>query len=201
MAQWQTSNSAYGSFYKLPPREKVKDPQHALLVALAPAEPEPESEAAAALPEPDTSSAVPGAAVLLGARAVVQPGDGSCLFHSLAHGTSSDAGRLRHAVADLVESSPDTPIGGEPLREWIKWDSGLTPARYAGRMRGTGSWGGAIEIAVFARLFGIAVYVYEQVDGDPGRHRRVAAFLPPHETEQSAHLVYRGGVHYDALVL
>ena len=61
MAQWQTSNSTYGSFYKLPPREKVKDPQHALLVALAPAEPEP--EAAAVLP--DTNTAVPGAAVLL----------------------------------------------------------------------------------------------------------------------------------------
>lgn len=197
MAHWQTSNSTYGSFYKLPPREKVKDPQHALLVALAPAPPEP--EAAAALAEPEPNANVPGAAVLLGARAVAQPGDGSCLFHSLAHGLSSDAGRLRHAIADFVETSPETPIGGEPLREWIKWDSSLTPDRYSGRLRSTGSWGGAIEIAIFARLFGIAVYVYEQVDGDSGLHRRVAAFLPPHETEQSAHLVYRGGVHYDAL--
>ena len=36
-SRWRTSSQAYGAFYKLPPRESVKDPQHSLLVALAPA--------------------------------------------------------------------------------------------------------------------------------------------------------------------
>ena len=51
---------------------------------------------------------------------------------------------------------------------------------------------------VFARLFGVAVYVYEPLAA-AGSFQRIASFQPPHETEQQAHLLYRGGVHYDAL--
>ena len=51
---------------------------------------------------------------------------------------------------------------------------------------------------VFARLFGVAVHVYEPLAA-AGSFQRIASFQPPHETEQQAHLLYRGGVHYDAL--
>ena len=47
-SRWQTSSQAYGAFYKLPPREKVKGPQHSLLVALAPAVEPPSRETAPA---------------------------------------------------------------------------------------------------------------------------------------------------------
>ena len=47
-SRWQTSSQAYGAFYKLPPREKVKDPHHSLLVALAPAVEPPSRETAPA---------------------------------------------------------------------------------------------------------------------------------------------------------
>ena len=52
---------------------------------------------------------------------------------------------------------------------------------------------------VHARLFGVAVHVYEALAAEAGWFKRVASFRPPHETEQAAHIVYRGGVHYDAL--
>ena len=215
MSQWTTSNSAYGAFYKLPPRSKVADPQHALLTAIAPAATTPATAPATAAAPPvapaGASSPLGGSAVLRNARVVPQPGDGSCLFHSLSHASTLEEGRtpgarqmaeatrLRLSIADFVESQPSTSIAGEPLSEWVKWESGLTPSAYAARMRSPGNWGGAIEIAVFARLFGVSVFVYEPMPEDPGAFRRVAAFHPPHETDQSAALLYRGGVHYDAL--
>ena len=140
-ARWQTSNQAYGAFYKLPPRAKARDPQHTLLVALAPVIEPPSRERA------DQAAAAPQGLVLR-ARVVPQPGDGSCLFHSLVDGSTAEPQRLRHAIADFIEKQPDTPIGGEPLREWVRWDSCLPPAAYAAWMRGADSWGGAIEIAV-----------------------------------------------------
>ena len=137
-SRWQTSSQAYGAFYKLPPREKVKDPQHSLLVALA--------------VEPPSRETAPSAAdsqgLVLQARVVPQPGDGACLFHSLADGNQSEPLRLRHTIADFIESQPDALIGGEPLRAWVKWESRLPPSLYAARMRGADCWGGAIEIAV-----------------------------------------------------
>ena len=131
-SRWRTSSQVYGAFYKLPPRESVKDPQHSLLVALA----------------PTPSAAADSQGLVLQARVVPQPGDGACLFHSLADGHQAEPLRLRHAIADFIESQPDATICGEPLRAWVKWESRLPPALYAARMRGADCWGGAIEIAV-----------------------------------------------------
>ena len=105
-AQWTTSSSAYGAFYKLPPRGKIKDPQHALLLALCPAG-MPESAAlASAAPEAVSDDA---RVVLHGARTVPQPGDGSCLFHSLAHASSADAQR---SMPTCPHSTGNGPTGG-----------------------------------------------------------------------------------------
>ena len=134
-SRWRTSSQVYGAFYKLPPRESVKDPQHSLLVALAPT---------VELP----SAAADSQGLVLQARVVPQPGDGACLFHSLADGHQAEPLRLRHAIADFIESQPDATICGEPLRAWVKWESRLPPALYAARMRAADCWGGAIEIAV-----------------------------------------------------
>ena len=134
-SRWRTSSQVYGAFYKLPPRESVKDPQHSLLAALAPAVEPP-------------SAAADSQGLVLQARVVPQPGDGACLFHSLADGHQAEPLRLRHAIADFIESQPDATICGEPLRAWVKWESRLPPALYAARMRGADCWGGAIEIAV-----------------------------------------------------
>ena len=134
-SRWRTSSQVYGAFYKLPPRESVKDPQHSLLAALAPAVEPP-------------SAAADSQGFVLQARVVPQPGDGACLFHSLADGHQAEPLRLRHAIADFIESQPDATICGEPLRAWVKWESRLPPALYAARMRAADCWGGAIEIAV-----------------------------------------------------
>ena len=134
--------------------------------------------------------------VVRNARVVRQPGDGSCLFHSLAHGVGSSAGKLRGQLASFVEESPAAEIAGTPVKDWVNWDCGLTPSAYAKRMRGSGQWGGAIELAIFSHTNRVAVCVYEPNPG--GGYRRISVFGSADAPKQ-LHLLYGGRVHYDAL--
>ena len=147
---------------------------------------------------------------LRGARVVRQPGDGSCLFHSLAHGlrgkstpvACGSADAVRDAVAGFIEAQPEAEIGGTPLREWIRWESGGDVRAYCKRMRGDGEWGGAIEIAVFSRLVGASVHVFER-DPKAGADtfRLMSAFDHAGGAGRTieVRVLYSGRVHYDAL--
>ena len=68
---------------------------------------------------------------------------------------------LREEVASFVASHPDALLSGTPVREWVEWDCNLSTSAYAARMRGSGQWGGAIEIAITAMLKRVEVRVYE----------------------------------------
>ena len=134
------------------------------------------------------------------ARVVRQPGDGACLFHSLAHHVGGNGQALRREVADRIEASPNLEVAGTPLHKWVAWDSGgLAPPAYASKLR-SGAWGGALEMAVIAATFSVCIHVYEQQPGSSPAFKRMASFRPPGgEPVASAHVVYRGRVHYDAL--
>jgi len=133
------------------------------------------------------------------ARSVPQPGDGSCLFHSLAHFFGSSAGGLRKEAADIIERQPNLEISGTPLHKWVEWESGLSPAHYAARLRSPRTWGGALELAVFAAMTGGEVHVHEQI-GHSSSYRRIASFGSAGDSfTMIAHLAYRGRSHYDAL--
>jgi hypothetical protein len=82
----------------------------------------------------------------------------------------------------------------------VKWDSGTSCADYARKMS-RGCWGGGIEMACASRLKGCNVHVYER-DGRTGGYKRISAFDHPikPETRKIVRVLYRGGVHYDALV-
>ena len=73
--------------------------------------------------------------------------------------TGEDAGELRADLAKFVRDNPARLLGGTPVRDWILWDSGLTPAKYATRMEGGAAWGGAIEMAIFNLIAGRRVHV------------------------------------------
>ena len=124
---------------------------------------------------------------------------------------SGDATSLRNRVASFVESSPDTKIVGTPIRDWVRWESGLNPAAYARRMQTPGQWGGAIEIALTSHLERVRIYVYEPACD--GGFLRVAAFEPDENgagvncdsslpgSTRTVRALYGGKVHYDALVI
>ncbi|KAH8058733.1 hypothetical protein JL722_5965 [Aureococcus anophagefferens] len=153
-----------------------------------------------------------GNAYLRRGEVIRQPGDGSCLFHSLAYGLRlqnrhGDARQLRRELMDWLSRNPDASIADTPVGDWVKWDSNCSVDDYTARMRGAG-WGGGIEMAAFARRFDVDVHVYER---DPGGRRdlpykRVARFEPgdgapsPRGRPAPVNVLYCGGVHYDALV-
>mmetsp|Transcript_35826 Transcript_35826/g.94110 ORF Transcript_35826/g.94110 Transcript_35826/m.94110 type:complete len:231 (-) Transcript_35826:325-1017(-) len=149
---------------------------------------------------------------LEGATVVRQPGDGSCLFHSLSHGMRllegagselDTADAARDVVVRFIEKHSDAECAGSPLRDWIDWESGLDPVAYCARMRQAGEWGGAIELLVFSRIACVNVLVYERDPSKPRRFRLISSFeTDPNSCERArkpVRLLYSGRCHYDAL--
>lgn len=56
------------------------------------------------------------------ARVVRQPGDGSCLFHSLAHGLRDgvSAHALRNQIVRFIEGNADLEVADSPLKDWAR---------------------------------------------------------------------------------
>jgi len=132
------------------------------------------------------------------ARVVKQPGDGNCLYHSLAYGLGAPtvaAAVLRGAIAGYMEEHPELLIAGTALGEWIQMLTGQNVTQYARKMAKGSQWGGAPEMAVCSKMKNVNIHVYE---------RRGASFelTVPFDvgSSQTVRVLYVGGVHYDALV-
>lgn len=138
-----------------------------------------------------------GNVVLKHAHVQRQPGDGSCLFHSLCAGLGlgARAGELRRDLASFIRRNPQTEISGDTIEEWVRWDANTTCSKYAQRMEVSG-WGGGIEMAVCSLLKKVNVHVYEKRGG---AFQRISCFDHP-DAKKTVHVLYQGGVHYDALV-
>ena len=143
-------------------------------------------------------STLPGA-TLRNARVVRQPGDGSCLFHSLSYGLKDiNANTLRAEICNYIINNPNMLIADSPISDWVKWDSGSSVVDY-GRKMSRGAWGGGIEMAVVCKMKNVNVHVYEkQWDGSL---KRISAFdtsVSP-ESRPIIRVLYCGGVHYGML--
>ncbi len=144
-------------------------------------------------------SNLPGS-TLRNARVVRQPGDGSCLFHSMSFGLGdgTNASTLRRDICRFIQTNPSATISDTPLSEWVKWDSRCSVTDYANRMS-RGAWGGGIEMAVFMKIKGCNLHVYERKNG--GNFKRISAFDYPDkpESRKIVRVLYQGGVHYDGM--
>ena len=100
------------------------------------------------------------------ARVVAQPGDGSCLFHSVAFGLrdGSTARSLRQEVASVIERNPSYRILDTPLSDWIRMDKNVGVRSYVESLRG-GAWGGGIELAILSQTRRTTIEVYEARQG------------------------------------
>jgi len=56
-------------------------------------------------------------------------------------------------------------------------------------------WGGGIEMAAFSQMKRVNVHVFEKCSGG---YKRISAFNV-HGASKEIRVLYRGGVHYDAL--
>lgn len=138
-------------------------------------------------------------------RWVRQPGDGSCLYHSLSYGLRKlgradaqfNGHSLRKELADWCKANSDCTVAGSTFREYIWWDHKLTVCDYCTKMHDGGAvvWGGAIEIAACRKLYGVQVHIYSP-EGDG--YRRIAAF-GEESTAPTVAVIYVLQCHYDAL--
>jgi len=78
-------------------------------------------------------------------RVIQQPGDGNCLFHSLAYGLGqgNTASTLRADICRFMERNPSLEIAGTSLQEWIQMLAGSSIENYARKMAKGAQWGGA----------------------------------------------------------
>jgi hypothetical protein len=62
-------------------------------------------------------SLLPGSTIMR-AKVVRQPGDGSCLFHSMSYGLGNGltAPRLRSEICNFIQNNPDLKISDTPLK-------------------------------------------------------------------------------------
>ena len=145
------------------------------------------------------TSSLPGA-ILSNPRVVRQPGDGSCLFHSMSYGLrdGSSASSLRREICQYIRKNPDLTISDTPIKDWIKWDSGASVSEYASRMSGS-AWGGGIEMAALGKLRSVNVHVYERAGG---YYKRISAFDCPDNPQgkKTVKVLYQGACHFDAIV-
>lgn len=144
-------------------------------------------------------STLPGS-IIRNARVVRQPGDGSCLFHSMSYGLrdGSSANSLRREICRFIDKYPHVLIAETPISDWVKWDSQCSTAQYCRKMSG-GAWGGGIEMAVCSLMKEVNIHVYEK---SYSGFQRISAFDHPEnpESKHTVRVLYCGGVHYDALV-
>lgn len=145
------------------------------------------------------TSTLPGQ-TLRSARVIRQLGDGSCLFHSMAHGLGdgTSASSLRRQICAFIAKNPKVKIADTPLSDWVKWDSRGSVTSYVARMS-TGAWGGGIEMACMSLLKNCNVHVYERTRLG---YTRISAFDHPNnpEKKKTIRVLYGGGIHYDAIV-
>lgn len=128
------------------------------------------------------------------------PGDGSCLFHAVEAAAGRSAQDLRVVAADAVEANADVEFNDATLRQWILWETEMTPEQYAARMK-VGKWGGQIELCLLARGLDTPIEVYNQLPSK-GQYELQHTFPPASANRASAdpiRLVYNGA-HYDALL-
>jgi len=113
-------------------------------------------------------------------------------------GEQIQARQLRSELANFIQRNPKLEIAGDALEEWVSWDANLSVRAYARRMASGGAWGGGIEIAACALLKKTNIHVYEQ---RRGQIKRISCFDCPKPTRRLVHILYQGGVHYDALAV
>lgn len=130
-------------------------------------------------------------------RVCRQPGDGSCLFHSLSYGLKdgSSASVLRSLISSFIHKNPHYEISETPLSDWVKWDTNMSPGQYAQSIAG-GGWGGGIEMAIVSCLKGVNIHVYERKQ--PMGFKRISAFDHPQAPEKRriVRVLYCGRNHY-----
>ncbi|KWU46431.1 OTU-domain-containing protein [Rhodotorula sp. JG-1b] len=119
----------------------------------------------------------------------VVPDDNSCLFRAvglvLAPGDLDASTTLRRVTAGAIQADPET---------YSEVLLGRSPADYIATILKPSSWGGAIELSIFAKHFSTEIWSIDVQTGRVDRFGQDAGY------DTFVLLIY-SGIHYDALTL
>ncbi|XP_050229582.1 OVARIAN TUMOR DOMAIN-containing deubiquitinating enzyme 4 isoform X2 [Mercurialis annua] len=170
--------------------------------------PEPTHAEAAAKKDKDDDSDLPYVKLSHGKKVYTDysitgiPGDGRCLFRSVAHGACLRAGKpapsesLQREIADDLRARvADEFIKRRQESEWfVEGEFGT----YVANMRKPHVWGGEPELFMASHVLKmpISVYMYDQ---DAGGIISIAEYGQEYGKDNPIRVLYHGFGHYDAL--
>lgn len=130
------------------------------------------------------------------------PGDGRCLFRSVAHGASLRSGKpapsgslQRELADDLRARVADEFIKRREETEWFVEGDFDT---YVSQIRKPHVWGGEPELFLASHVLQMPITVY-MYDEDAGGLISIAEYGQEHGKENPIRVLYHGSGHYDAL--
>ncbi|KAI4325651.1 hypothetical protein MLD38_031031 [Melastoma candidum] len=130
------------------------------------------------------------------------PGDGRCLFRSVAHGACIRAGqpppsesRQRELADELRELVADEFIKRREETEWFVEGDFDT---YVAQIRKPHVWGGEPELLMASHVLRMPITVYMH-DRDAGGLISIAEYGREYDNEDPIQVIYHGFGHYDAL--
>ncbi|GAA5868738.1 hypothetical protein JCM1840_004376 [Sporobolomyces johnsonii] len=179
------STSGPGSIASSVPQKRTISPSAVPSARRAP------SPVPVAPPRPSSPASAPPFVEVDGSYLVLRivPDDNSCLFTAvglvLNPGQTNASASLRKVVAGAIQDDPET---------WSEVVLGRSPAEYISTILKPSSWGGAIELSIFAQHFASEIW---SIDVQTGR---VDKFGEGQGFSNFVLLVY-SGIHYDALTL
>ncbi|XWS66406.1 hypothetical protein CRYUN_Cryun05aG0196600 [Craigia yunnanensis] len=130
------------------------------------------------------------------------PGDGRCMFRSVAHGACLKAGKSapsehvqRELADDLRAKVADEFIKRRKETEWfVEGDFDI----YVSQIRKPHVWGGEPELFMASHVLQMPITVY-MYDKDAGGLIAIAEYGQEYGTENPIRVLYHGFGHYDAL--
>ena len=132
--------------------------------------------------------------------------DGSCLFSAVCFFLDEqwNAQRLRKELMKFMKLNKSLNVGGISLSTWIRLETGESLKRYTKRMATHTAWGGQVELSMLPKmpaLAGLKIHVYSKAPSDEVMFLREHTFKSDQPSSCTAHLLFNGKDHYDALTL
>ncbi|KAL1351335.1 hypothetical protein HN51_015249 [Arachis hypogaea] len=130
------------------------------------------------------------------------PGDGRCLFRSVAHGACLRSGKL--ASSETLERQLADELRGQVADEFIKrreeteWFVEGDFETYVSQIRKPHMWGGEPELFIASHVLQVPITVY-MYDEDAGGLITIAEYGQEYGKENPITVLYHGYGHYDAL--
>ena len=119
----------------------------------------------------------------------------SCLFQSIGKLIQKPHIHVRNEICNYMQQHLDDVHQGMTMRQWIQWQLQSPNAeRYVQNMRNPSVWGGAMELTIATKVYGVDIVVVD------GHRKQVTEFLWRDAcTARKRLLVQWTGVHYDPI--